>query len=144
MAESETEGSSDVMMGLGESFIFCISTVAYNSLQRSDEWRWVEQTRFGKNDSLQYTGRPNPTITLAGKTHALFLDGAGVGQIELLRQLGNTYEPQQLVMGTGEVMGYWSITALSENQTSFVAKGAPKVQEFSLSLKYYGETLTAS
>lgn len=97
-----------------------------------------------KNDALQYTGRPNPTITLAGKTHALFLDGAGVGQIELLRQLGNTYEPQQLVMGTGEVMGYWTITALSENQTSFLAKGAPKVQEFSLSLKYYGDTLTAS
>lgn len=86
MTDNETEGSSDVMMGIGESFIFCISTVAYNSLQRSDEWRWVEQTRFGKNDALQYTGRPNPTITLSGKTHALFFDGAGVGQIELLRQ----------------------------------------------------------
>lgn len=133
--------SSDVMMGLGETFIFSISTVSYNSLQRSDEWRWVEQTRFGKNDALQYTGRPNPTITLTGKTHALFLDGAGVGQIDLLRQLGNTYEPLPLVMGTGEVMGYWSITALTENQTAFMMKGAPKVQEFTLTLKFYGDTL---
>lgn len=133
--------STDVMMGLGETFIFSISTVAYSSLQRSDEWRWVEQTRFGKNDALQYTGRPNPTITLAGKTHAYFMDGTGNGQIELLRQLGDGFTPLQLVMGTGEVMGFWVITALTENQTSFLIKGTPKVQEFSLSLKYYSDTI---
>lgn len=134
--------SSDVMMGLGETFIFSISTVAYSNLQRSDEWRWVEQTRFGKNDALQYTGRPNPVITLAGKTHAYFMDGVGIGQIELLRQLGNNYAPLQLVTGAGEVMGYWSITALTESQTSFLMKGAPKQQEFSLTLKYYGDRLS--
>ncbi|MNC03999.1 Phage P2 GpU [compost metagenome] len=136
------DGSSDVMMGLGETFIFSISTVAYSSLQRSDEWRWVEQARFGKNDALQTTGRPNPVITLAGKTHALFMDGAGVGQIELLRQLGDACAPLQLVMGTGEVMGYWAITALTEGQTAFLMKGVPKAQDFTLTLKYYGVTLS--
>ncbi len=54
------------MLGLGD-FIFAISTVAYNKLQRSDAWRWAQQTRFGKNDALQITGRPNPTITIDGK-----------------------------------------------------------------------------
>jgi len=134
--------STDVMMGLGETFIFSISTVAYSSLQRSDEWRWVEQTRFGKNDALQCTGRPNPIITLAGKTHAYFMDGVGIGQIELLRQLGDDFTPLQLVTGTGEVLGYWVIMTLTENQTAFLMKGAPKVQEFSLTLKYYGERLS--
>ncbi|MEB5748651.1 phage tail protein [Leclercia adecarboxylata] len=134
--------SSDVMMGLGETFIFSISTVAYSNLQRSDEWRWVEQTRFGKNDALQYTGRPNPIITLAGKTHAYFMDGVGIGQIELLRQLGNNYTPLQLVTGAGEVMGYWVILTLTETQSSFLMKGAPKEQEFSLTLKYYGDRLS--
>ncbi len=134
--------SSDVMMGLGETFIFSISTVAYSNLQRSDEWRWVEQTRFGKNDALQTTGRPNPVITLAGKTHAYFMDGVGIGQIELLRQLGDAYTPLQLVTGSGEVLGYWAITALTEAQTSFLMKGAPKQQEFTLTLKYYGDRLS--
>lgn len=134
--------SSDVMMGLGETFIFSISTVAYSNLQRSDEWRWVEQTRFGKNDALQATGRPNPVITLAGKTHAYFMDGVGIGQIELLRQLGDAYTPLQLVTGSGEVLGYWAITALTEAQTSFLMKGAPKQQEFTLTLKYYGDRLS--
>ncbi|CDL46957.1 COG3499: Phage protein U [Escherichia coli ISC41] len=40
-------GAEDIMLGLGD-FIFAISTVAYNKLQRSDAWRWAQQTRFGK------------------------------------------------------------------------------------------------
>ncbi|MHC8916625.1 phage tail protein [Escherichia coli] len=75
------------MLGLGD-FIFAISTVAYNKLQRSDAWRWAQQTRFGKNDALQITGRPNPTITIDGKINALFLDGCGVGLLTDLRALG--------------------------------------------------------
>lgn len=128
-------------MGIGETFIFAISASAYSQLERSDEWRWVEQARFSQNDALQITGRPNPTINLTGKIHALFMDGCGIGQLDKLRALANLGMPQQIVMGTGEVMGFWAITALNDNQSKFLSGGAPKVQEFRLSLKYYGETL---
>ncbi|EOH6512192.1 phage tail protein [Salmonella enterica] len=136
-----TENAQDVMMGIGESFVFSISTSAYNQLQRSEEWRWAEQARFGQNDALQLTGRPNPTIMVTGKIHALFMDGCGLGQLDKLRSLGNTGDPQQVVLGTGEVLGFWAITALTDNQTSFLIGGAPKTQEFTLTLKYYGETI---
>ncbi|WP_254909324.1 phage tail protein [Salmonella enterica] len=133
--------NQEIMMGIGESFIFSISTVAYSQLQRSDEWRWAEQTRFGQNDALQLTGRPNPEITVTGKIHALFMDGCGIGQLDKLRSLGNAGDPQQMVMGTGEVMGYWVIKALNDNQTKFLTGGAPKSQDFTLKLTYYGESL---
>lgn len=137
-----TENAQDVMMGIGESFVFSISTSAYNQLQRSEEWRWAEQARFGQNDALQLTGRPNPTITVTGKIHALFMDGCGLGQLDKLRALGNSGNPQQVVMGTGEVLGFWAITALTDNQSKFLTGGAPKVQDFTLTLKYYAETLS--
>lgn len=132
--------TQDIMLGLGD-FIFAISTVAYNQLQRTDEWRWAEQARFLKNDALQVTGRPNPIITITGKANALFMDGASIGIISELRQLGNTGKPQQLVLGTGKVMGYWVMTGLDETQTSFFMGGTPKAQEFTLRLKYYGSSL---
>lgn len=128
-------------MGIGESFVFAISKSAYSQLQRSDEWRWVEQARFGKNDALQLAGRPNPMITVTGKIHALFMGGCGIGQLDELRSLGNIGDPQQVVMGTGEVLGYWAITKLDDNQSKFLIGGVPKVQDFTLVLKYYGETL---
>ncbi|EPB2541986.1 TPA: phage tail protein [Escherichia coli] len=133
-------GAEDIMLGLGD-FIFAISTIAYNKLQRSDAWRWAQQTRFGKNDALQITGRPNPTITIDGKINALFLDGCGIGLLTDLRALGNSGEPQQLVLGTGEVKGYWVIRELTETQNSFLKGGTPKSQDFSLTLEYYGASL---
>ncbi|MCP9660866.1 phage tail protein [Escherichia fergusonii] len=130
----------DIMLGIGD-FVFSISTVAYNKLQRSDGWRWAEQTRFRKNDALQVTGRPNPTITIEGEINALFLGGCGIGLLSDLRSLGNQGKPQQLVLGTGRVMGYWVITELTETQSAFFMGGTPKKQSFTLNLKYYGSSI---
>ncbi|MEB8638666.1 phage tail protein [Cronobacter muytjensii] len=138
---TQTSNEQQVMLGLGD-FVFSISTAAFDQLTRSDEWRWAEQARFSKNDALHYTGRPNPTITLTGKTHLFFLDGAQYGQVDKLRELGNSLTPQLLVTGRGEVLGYWSITNLSDDRTSFISQGVTKAQNFTLTLKYYGETLT--
>lgn len=110
-------GAEDIMLGTGD-FIFAISTVAYNKLQRSDAALGSANT-IRENDALQITGRPNPTITIDGKINALFLDGCGVGLLTDLRALGNTGEPQQLVLGTGEVKGYWVLRELTETQNSF-------------------------
>lgn len=138
---SETDNEQQVMMALGD-FIFSISTLAYDQLTITDEWRWAEQPRIGKNDALQYTGRPNPTISLNGKTHLYFLDGVQYGQLDKLRERGSVLTPQQLVTGRGDVKGYWVITNLTDNQTAFISQGTVKVQNFTLTLKYYGDTLS--
>jgi len=46
------------MLQLG-SFQFSIQSTAYQTLQRSIEYRWPAQDRFGKEPALQYVG-PGP------------------------------------------------------------------------------------
>ncbi len=54
-----------VMMMLGD-FAFSIDTTVYNQLTREASWRWSEQERIGKQDLLQYTGKPGRTVRLEG------------------------------------------------------------------------------
>ncbi|KJL74755.1 tail protein, partial [Enterobacter hormaechei subsp. steigerwaltii] len=63
-----------VMMMLGD-FAFSIDTTAYNQLTREASWRWSEQERIGKQDLLQYTGKPGRTVRLEGESHAFFRKG---------------------------------------------------------------------
>ncbi|MZY81089.1 phage tail protein, partial [Enterobacter hormaechei] len=63
-----------VMMMLGD-FAFSIDTTAYNQLTREASWRWSEQERIGKQDLLQYTGKPGRTVRLEGESHAFFRNG---------------------------------------------------------------------
>ncbi len=43
-------------------FIFQLSTLAYNKLTLSEGWNWASQSRFGRTDTLQYTGKKAPTL----------------------------------------------------------------------------------
>ncbi|WP_422110278.1 phage tail protein [Citrobacter freundii] len=63
-----------VMMMLG-NFAFSIDTAAYHQLTREASWRWSEQERIGKQDLLQYTGKPGRTVRLEGQSHAFFRKG---------------------------------------------------------------------
>lgn len=63
-----------VMMMLG-SFAFSIDTAAYHQLTCEASWRWSEQERIGKQDLLQYTGKPGRTIRLEGQSHAFSVKG---------------------------------------------------------------------
>jgi hypothetical protein len=66
-----------VMLMLGD-FAFSIDTTAYNQLTREASWRWSEQERIGKQDLLQYTGKPGRTVRLEGESHAFFRKGVSV------------------------------------------------------------------
>jgi len=128
-----------VLMSLG-SFKFEISTAAYSELRRANAWRWSGQARIGLHDRLQYVGRDNETITLIGTVYP-GIRGAGVGQLERLREIGNSGEPQLLVSGEGDVMGYWVLESEDSSESRFVRGGAPRKQTFSLAIKFYGDDL---
>ncbi|MDE5192750.1 phage tail protein [Citrobacter freundii] len=85
-----------VMMMLG-NFAFSIDTTAYNQLTREATWRWSEQERIGKQDLLQYTGKPGRTVRLEGQSHAFFRKG--VDPVNDLFVLADQAKPQQLVSG---------------------------------------------
>lgn len=67
---------------------FCLSidTTAYNQLTREASWRWSEQERIGKQDLLQYTGKPGRTVRLEGESHAFFRKGWMLLTISSTRQ----------------------------------------------------------
>ena len=131
---------ANVMLSLG-GFKFHIESAAYNELIRTWQWRWANQSRVGVNDLLQYTGQAATKISLSGRIATLFRD-VGTQQIETLADLGNQAKPLLLVSGLGDVLGYWVMTNLTENNSKFVPGGLPRVQTFSLEISFYGDDLS--
>lgn len=128
-----------IMMTLGE-MEFSIDTLAYNALSRDASWKWAEQERAGKPGLLQYTGKSRRTIKLDGEAHGklnesiLWLD-------KLPDMLGDKAEPQLLVLGNGDVLGYWVVTAFTDNAMSFYAGGAARHKTFSLTIQHYADDI---
>ncbi len=121
-----------VMMQLG-SFQFGIATATYQQLQRSTEWRWPAQDQFGRMPALQYTGPDADTITLPG---VIFPEwNGGVVQLDVMRSMGETGQPHDLVDGSGISLGRWVIERVDEGQSVFAARGVPRRVEFTLHLR---------
>lgn len=125
------------MMRLG-SFKFGVYTAAYQSLDRTTEYKWGEQPLFMNYDDLQYLGPGTDTMTLQGVVFPEYK--GGTGQIDQLRSLGATGQPQLLVSGFGKIMGQWVIQQVTEGQTVFAAGGVPRRQEFTVQLRRYNGT----
>lgn len=125
-------GAWMTQMRLG-SFKFGVYTAAYQSLERNTEYKWGEQPLFMNYDDLQYLGPGTETIVLQGVVFPEYK--GGTGQIDELRSLGATGNPQLLVSGFGKIMGLWVIQQIAEGQTIFAAGGIPRRQEFTVTLR---------
>lgn len=123
-----------VMLQLGE-YQFGVETAAYQSLQHAAEWRWPSQDRYGLGPVLQYTGPGPETVTLPGVIYPEWR--GGLEQLNDMREMAAKGEPQQLVDGNGNVLGYWAIEKIDETQTVFADAGVPRKQEFTVSLRRY-------
>ncbi len=121
-----------VMMTLGR-YRFGITTAAYAELTRTAEWRWQTLDRFGDTPAVQHTGKGAESITLPGVIFPEWRGGAG--QLDAMRALADSGEPQMLIDGSGRVMGMWAIERVEERQATFAAAGMPRRQEFTLALK---------
>jgi phage protein U len=124
----------ETMMILGE-YAFGLNTAAFQELNRDTQWRWGSQDVFDALPALQFTGWGEDTITLPGVIFPEYW--GGTGQLDELRALGDTGEPQILIDGRGNVLGEWVITSVSERQSIFGPAGAARRQEFTVSLKRY-------
>lgn len=136
------------MMTLGE-FNFNIDEATYQTIQRSLSWRWAEQQRFGQRDTLQYTGKATPSISFSGEVYTdnqritpkiseIFV---GTKPIKNLVSIGETATPQILISGIGEILGYWVVTEFSDTADRFLMAGIPKHQQFTMTIKYYGDNI---
>ncbi|MDO5101479.1 MAG: phage tail protein [Lautropia sp.] len=131
--------AAPVMLQLG-SFQFGINTAAYQSLARSEEWRWPEQSRFGQETALQYTGPGAASVTLDGVIYPEWK--GGFGQLDAMRREAGKGQPLVLVDGRGQALGMWVIESVSETQGTFAAGGVARRIEFSLQLKRFSSQVT--
>lgn len=123
------------MMALGP-FRFGLETAAYQSLERSTEYRWVSQERIGRHPAMQFIGEGHTDITLPGVIYPEFK--GGLGQIDTMRSIAGSGAPQMLIGGRGRVFGRFVIMSVAEVQTVFHSNGAPRKIEFTITLKTYG------
>ena len=121
-----------MMLSLG-MFVFSLSTLAYQELQRQTNWRHASNSRVGAPPALQFVGRGDDTITLPG---IILPELAGsVLSLDALRLMANTGKAWPMVEGTGRIYGLWVIESLSETKTLFFRDGTARRIEFTLSLK---------
>ena len=121
-----------MMLALG-MFVFSLSTLAYQELQRQTEWRHPSNSRVGAAPARQFVGRGDDIITLPG---IIFPELAGTTlSLDALRLMANTGKAWPMIEGSGRIYGLWVIESLSETKTVFFHDGTPRRIEFTLTLK---------
>ncbi|WP_423170966.1 phage tail protein [Stenotrophomonas maltophilia group sp. CASM26] len=121
-----------MMMTYG-TFVFSLSTAAYEQLQRQMTWRHASSDRLGARPARQYVGPGDDTITLQGTIAAELVGDLQV--LDTLRELGDQGKPQALVEGSGRVYGAYLLVSLSETRKEFFPDGTPRLIEFQMQLE---------
>lgn len=126
-----------------QPFYFNLSTAAFDKLARDTQYSWAPQQRLGLRPALQFTGQGAETLTLSGTIAPLL--GAGIGQVEKLREMARLSVPLSLSRSTSgpdeQLLGNWCITRITENQSALLNDGSPRSQEFTLEFTRYGDDL---
>ncbi|MEA9392992.1 phage tail protein [Acerihabitans sp. TG2] len=129
-----------MMMTLG-LFVFTLSTVPYQNLNRSLEYRWPTNSRVGLIPAAQFLGPDNDTITLSGTLLPEVTGGRlSLLALETMASQGKTWP---LIEGSGRIYGMFVVTSFSETRSEFFADGAARRIEFTLNLMRVDESLTA-
>lgn len=124
------------MLILG-SFSFSVNTAAYQALQRRATYQWPTQARFNNAPTSQFVGRELESIELEGWIAPTYRGGHN--QMQRLRDLAGTGQPQLLIGGLGSVMGFWTILTVEEKNNEFAAFGLARRQEFKVTLQEYAD-----
>jgi phage protein U len=133
-----------VMMALG-AFRFSVDTAAFQALQQSRQWSWVEQSRVGSQPLLQYTGKSLPTISISGTIYPEFK--GGYQQVDKMIAEADKATPLTMITfdtrsgsnGRVILLGQWVILSISKTHRVLKKDGTPKAIEFSMELKQYIE-----
>ena len=128
------------MICLG-AYSFSLGTAAYQEFSRSTRYRWARQPRTNTNDALQNTGQGEDSISLRGVVFPFWK--GGLHRVDLLRVQATLAIPLPLIDGRGNIYGLWVREEIRETQSVFAAAGAPKRQEFDISLTRYDGGLRA-
>jgi len=117
-----------MLMSLGE-FVFELSTLAFNQLQRQNDWRHASAEPVGAAPEYQPLGPGAETFQMSGTLYREFGNREG---LDTLREMADTGEAFAMVDGTGKVYGMYVINTISETGSYLDLDGVPKKIEFSM------------
>ena len=122
---------TDHLVAIG-MFVFGVDGPTFEELERRVDWKWEASPRYGERDALQFTGPGEDKISISG---LLVPEIAGAySDIEKLREMGDSGEVQDVVLGTGKVLGQYVIKAVDDRQQYFLAGGVPRQVDFAVDL----------
>lgn len=114
---------------------FQTNGTGYKKLSQTHTHQWDEQKLIGTNPALQYGGY-SKTISISGT----LLPSHGRGKESDLNTLNQSADkPLLVVSGTGEILGYWCITNITNNRDLMFQDGEARKITYTISLKYYGQ-----
>ena len=114
-------------------FVFGMDTAAYQSLQRTREWRHATAERIGARSVGQYIGPGADTVTLGG---LIVPEVAGsYSSLETLAEMAETGEAFPLTDGLGNIKGQFRIVRLDEDHRTIMAGGIPRQVDFVVDLE---------
>lgn len=125
-----------MMMALG-LFVFSVSTVAYQQLQRSTSWRHATQSRIGERPASQFLGEGDDTLSLSGTLMPEFTGGRFY--MSFLRRMAGSGQAFPMVEGTGTLYGFWVIESIEETSSMFMRDGKEQQIDFTLKLRQVDE-----
>ncbi|NVM80061.1 hypothetical protein FHW83_005906 [Duganella sp. SG902] len=116
-----------------DQFVFGMSTLAHQELQRQTQWKHASNARVGARAARQFTGDGDDTITISG---VLVPELAGtLSSLDDLRAMGSKGQAYALVDGAGTVFGAYLITGMHQTGTNLDASGRPRRVDFSITLE---------
>lgn len=122
------------MLMLGTQFKFALNTAVFQEMQRSSEYRWAAQDRFGQSPARQFTGIGDDTLTLPG---VIFPEWKGsTNAMTTVRAMGASGQKFILMDSMGTMYGNWAVTRVDEAKSNFAAYTQPKKIEFVVALAY--------
>ena len=114
-------------------FVFSLSTLTFDELQRKMDWRHAKAERQGVRAASQFLGPGEDSISLPG---SIVPGVAGdYGSLTRLREMAASGDAWPLVDGAGTVLGQFRIMSIDERQSYHVAGGFARKIDFALDLE---------
>ncbi|MGN6421984.1 MAG: phage tail protein [Asticcacaulis sp.] len=116
-----------------DTFIFRTDTLLYQELQRQTEWKFASAERFGVRDASQFIGPGADKITLP---FIIYPGQFGLySSLDTLRDMADQGEAWQLMAGTGDILGYWSIRSISDRRSNLFSDGVARKSDGAIELQ---------
>jgi len=128
-------------MALG-SYQFAALGFSMQDLSRDLQTPWAEVDVCARFDALHWTGPKSDTVTIKG---CLFPEEfGGMGSLDGIKAAARAGRPLMLVTGAGDVGGRFVIFSVSEDWSLIDARGRPRRDAYSITLRRYTTPLSIS